>query len=397
MININGIEWGKLTYQDIVQHLNENCDDETFFFELKKDEVNSNGLTKEICAFANTYGGYIFIGVDDNKNITGSPNWTEEKINNIIYNNISPTPSFDIKKFVADDSKQIFVIKVEEGIDPPYISTTKGIIYNRVSSSSCPVKDAYVLNHLYNKRTNNMSKLKDIIGIDTINPSQFPDNLCATLDVGFSFVSKDATKLGNAFTNANLEEISHKIKSKTSPYSITRLGHSYVFTLGNMSSSNSSNYKIPADLHHFIEVMPYGTMRYRILLGWDVTTDIVDIGQIFIISDLYKMIYYEIFGEEIAKQFVCAYKYEYLHVYKQFVPVFNIDAPQFKRYLTDHQEKYGENHIVTSARIPKTGYNLIDKQKFEYYGKEYNSKNLSDFLIGSDFTLLGYIDPPKQT
>lgn len=395
MLNINGIEWEKLTYQDIVQHLSENCDDETFFFEFKEDAETPNGLAKEICAFANTYGGYIFIGVDDNKNITGCPNWTEEKINNIIYNNISPVPKFDIKKLISDDGKQVFVIKIEEGIDPPYISTKKGIIYHRVSSSSCPVKDAYVLNHLYNKRMNNMSKLKDIIEIDTINPSQFPDNLCATLDVGFSFVSKDAIKLGNAFTRANLEEISQKIKSKTNQYSITRLGHSYVFTLGNMSASNSSNYRFPADLHHFIEIMPYGTMRYRILLGCEKNTDKVDIGQIMIISDLYKMVYFEIFGEEVAKQFIGAYKYEYLHVYKQFIPIFNIDAPQFKRYLYDHQVKYGENHIITSSRIPKTGYNLIDRQEFEYYGKEYNSKNLSDYLMESSFTILGYIDPPK--
>ena len=98
MLKINGIEWEKLTYQDIVQHLSENCDDETFFFEFKEDAETPNGLAKEICAFANTFGGYIFIGVDDNKKITGSPSWTEEKINNIIYNNISPTTKFDIKK-----------------------------------------------------------------------------------------------------------------------------------------------------------------------------------------------------------------------------------------------------------------------------------------------------------
>lgn len=107
------------------------------------------------------------------------------------------------------------------------------------------------------------------------------------------------------------------------------------------------------------------------------------------------MVYFEIFGEEVAKQFIGAYKYEYLHVYKQFIPIFNIDAPQFKRYLYDHQVKYGENHIITSSRIPKTGYNLIDRQEFEYYGKEYNSKNLSDYLMESSFTILGYIDPPK--
>lgn len=396
MIKINGIEWENLTYADIVRHLNENCDDETFFFEFKEDAETPNGLAKEICAFANTFGGYIFIGVDDNKKVTGSPSWTEEKINNIIYNNISPTPKFDIKKFVAEDGEQVFVVKIEEGFEPPYISTKKGIIYYRVSSSSCPVKDAYVLNHLYNKRINNMSKLKDIIGIDLINPSLFPDNLCATLDVGFSFVSKDVTKLRNAFIDAKIEEISQKIKDKTSQYSITRLGHSYIFTFGNMSTSNSSNYRFPADLHHFIEIMPNGSVRYRILLGCNENTDIVDISQIMIISDLYKMVYYELFGEEVANQFIGAYKYEYLHVYKQFIPIFNIDVPQFKRYLFDHQAKYGENHIITSARIPKTGYNLIDKNAFEYYGKEYNSQNLSDFLIGSNFTIFGYIDPQKQ-
>jgi len=237
---------------------------------------------------------------------------------------------------------------------------------------------------------------KDIIGIDSINTSQFPDNLCATLDVGFSIVSKDATKLGNAFTSANLEEISQKIQLKTSPYSITRLGHSYIFTLGNMSAANSSNYRFPADLHHFIEIMPYGAVRYRILLGCDVNTDKVDIGQIMIISDLYNMIYHEIFGAELANQFISAYKYEYLHVYKQFIPIFYIDAPQFKSYLLEHRKKYGDNHIITSSRIPKTGYNLIDRSEFDLLGKEYNSQNLSDFLIRSSFTIFGYIDPPKN-
>lgn len=89
-------------------------------------------------------------------------------------------------------------------------------------------------------------------------------------------------------------------------------------------------------------------------------------------------------------------KIEYLHVYKQFIPIFNIDAPQFKSYLIEHRKKYGENHIITSSRIPKTGYNLIDRSEFDFWGKEYNSQNLSDFLIGSSFIIFGYIDPPKN-
>ena len=38
---------------------------------------------------------------------------------------------------------------------------------------------------------------------------------------------------------------------------------------------------------------------------------------------------------------------------------------------------------------------LIDRKEFEYTGKEYNSINLSEYLMGSSFTILGYIDPPK--
>ena len=76
MININNKEWGKLRLSDIQKHLSGD-DDESFFFEYKEDDVKPDHLIKEVSAFANTYGGYIIIGVNDNKEIIGCSKWTE--------------------------------------------------------------------------------------------------------------------------------------------------------------------------------------------------------------------------------------------------------------------------------------------------------------------------------
>ena len=93
MININNKEWDKLRFSDIQKHLSED-DDENFFFEYKNDEVKSKHLINEISAFANTYGGYIFLGIDDDKNISGCSTWNEQKINSTIHDSITPVHLF---------------------------------------------------------------------------------------------------------------------------------------------------------------------------------------------------------------------------------------------------------------------------------------------------------------
>ena len=98
MVNINDKNWDKLRISDI-EKLLENDDDETFFFEYKNDDVTPKKIVEEISAFANTYGGYILLGVDDDKNISGCKKWNEQRIHNTIHNCITPIPSFDIKKF----------------------------------------------------------------------------------------------------------------------------------------------------------------------------------------------------------------------------------------------------------------------------------------------------------
>jgi predicted HTH transcriptional regulator len=60
MININNKPWEKLRLLDVEKLLSSSVD-ENFFYEFKSDDEEPPKLIKEISAFANTYGGYIFL------------------------------------------------------------------------------------------------------------------------------------------------------------------------------------------------------------------------------------------------------------------------------------------------------------------------------------------------
>lgn len=182
MILINNKEFSKIKFSDVEKFLSSYDKEESFFIELKNNDVTTKDLIKEICAFSNTFGGYLFLGIEDDKKITGCHDWTEEKINNAIRNLMSPTPIFDVKKLLKNSLK-IFVIKIEEGTMPPYI-TNKGVIYERISSSSFPIKDSFAISRMLEKRKDNIKKIENKIYIPAINENV--NNLCGYLDFGFS-------------------------------------------------------------------------------------------------------------------------------------------------------------------------------------------------------------------
>ena len=146
MIEINNIEWSKLKEEDIDTFLSSKDvdNDENFFFEFKQDEIRKEKLVKEISAFANTYGGYIFIGVSDDKKIQGCSQWNEERIVSVIRDSITPIPDFAIREFDFAEGS-IYVVRVEEGSRPPYI-TTMGSVFERVSSESVKITQSDKLN-----------------------------------------------------------------------------------------------------------------------------------------------------------------------------------------------------------------------------------------------------------
>jgi len=163
VININSKEWAELAESDIVEFLSSPETEESFFFEFKDDRVNSKKVAEEISALANTYGGYIFLGVSDDKKIEGCTAWNEQRIQTTIHDSITPTPSFDVKKFVCEN-QIVFVIRIDEGAEPPYI-TSQGKIYERLSSGSCVVKDSARLTQMYNKQETRLQRLMDVLSV----------------------------------------------------------------------------------------------------------------------------------------------------------------------------------------------------------------------------------------
>lgn len=397
MININGKEWNKLRLKDIQNYLLTIEDDETFFLEFKEENIRNNQLTKELSAFANSYGGYLFLGIDDSKKIVGcSDKWSELKINGIICNGISPTPKFDIKKFKLENNKKLYVVRIEEGQHPPYI-TNDGYIYHRVSSSSDRVKDSTTINNLYQKNMNNIKKIEQKLYIPEIT-GMIPENLCAYIDFGFSLVTKDLEKTTSMVQNADINKISDILKKNKEKYSISRVGYSISITIGSAELTRGNEQILTnAGLINFMEILPDGSFRCRVIITSEVDSSIANISSITLIPLIFSDIYKSIFGDLLCKYFIEAHKYEKLTVLKLFQPKLIVKSndkyeKSFNEYYNNHLIKYGNNIVVNSNRIPMTGFLTLDKKIFEINKVKFSSDSLYFHLFNTQYNLLGYVD-----
>ena len=403
MVNINNKSWDKVNGKDVKKAL-AGSDDETFFYEYKSDDEEPAKLVKEISAFANTYGGYILLGVNNDKSIGGCKKWTEQRIHTTIHDSLTPTPIFDVRRFRIE-GKTVLVIKVEEGPLPPYV-TGKGAIYERLSSGSFPIKDSARLTQLYNKRVDQEKRVRAKIefgDIDaTITP---PKNLCGYIDIGFSVTCSDSTYFQKNFYNIDLSSALPDIVG-TNSFSASRVGDTYMFTVGQIAQSDGSgdsDYLYSAGLHDYLVIHADCSATCRILLFSDSNGNNVDISVIPIVTKVFKDIFRLLCGDGFHNIFVHAQKYESLKVIKQFVPAYEIErhfrgisSNPFQGILDNHRIKYGDNLIIQSNRVPFHGYDLIDKQWFDMFKLHYDLDNLIDELFNTSYNHLGYIDPIKS-
>ena len=398
MININNNRWNELTGSDIEEVLS-GYDGESFFFEFKEDRVSNQKLSQEISAFANTYGGYIFLGIEDDKEIGGCEQWDEQRIHAVIHDSITPTPSFDVRRFLIR-GQTVYVIKIEEGPLPPYVVKKNGAIYVRVSSGSYRITDSYTLTQLYNKRHDQEERVKAKIEFKDINDI-IPQNLYAYIDVGFSVTCSEETYLQNHFYDIDFEKIS-KGTGKINAYSISRVGNAYMFTIGAIAQTdeNDTDPQIGVGLHNYLIVYFDGSVSYRIPLFSSRNDNRVDISIVSMVIEKFKDIYAFLCGNDFCNIFVHAQKYQSLKVRKQFIPIYDflrhcedVSGFSFRDELVNHRVKYGENLIVQDNRIPFAGYELIDRRWFDEYKTEYDQTSLINALFGSEYRDLGYIDP----
>ena len=101
-----------------------------------KRTINREDLAKAITCFANTDGGQIVIGVEDNGNIAGVEDTDSlmRKVDDISFNRCEP-PVTVIQETVDIDEKTVVIINVPKGDQRPY-RTGSGLYYIR-SSNRC--------------------------------------------------------------------------------------------------------------------------------------------------------------------------------------------------------------------------------------------------------------------
>lgn len=398
MVNINGIEWAKLKISDVQAVISEQDFDESFYFEFKDDRVSNKKIQEEVSAFANTFGGYIFIGVSDDKQIEGCSTWNEQRIHTTIHDAITPTPSFDVKKFTFN-AGIVYVIKIDEGSDPPYI-TSSGKIYERLSSGSFTIKDSSKLSQIYNKREQLLTKMEKKISIPPV--CQNSNNIYGYIDIGFSLVTSDIQIAIDTFNQADLKTIATETIDTLPSFSLSYVGNSIIFTPGGLSTPQGH---LPAHTNNFLEIMADGSARMRILLiNNDQDNSSVNMMLPATILRSYKDIYTKIMGDLFPYKIAYAKKYESLTVRQQFQPVMFYDEfvlelnPDWKddnnrmlEALENHRKIFGVTTVMTNDRIPKTGLYTIDKRQLELWGQEYTADSIINELFFSSFMALGAV------
>ena len=111
-------------------------------------------MAKAISAFANTYGGWLFLGVDqlapDNQVAASFPGIPENQLDTIqqrrqsVTEHLNPTPHYETKifrgpcsKIELQEGKAIIAIEIPQSHTAPHIHKD-GRIYRRVGDSSEP-------------------------------------------------------------------------------------------------------------------------------------------------------------------------------------------------------------------------------------------------------------------
>ena len=117
--------------------------------ELKSTVVAD--LCKEVIAFANTKGGTLYIGVEDDGTVVGveGADHITLQVNNMVRDSIKP----DLTMFVRYETqtvegKQIVAVTVQKGTDRPYYLGSKGLrpsgVYVRNGTSSDPATETAI-------------------------------------------------------------------------------------------------------------------------------------------------------------------------------------------------------------------------------------------------------------
>lgn len=159
---------------------------EGWYVEYKSDLIESKKLAKAISAFANTYGGWLFFGVqecsgDDGHKAGSFPGISKNNLNIALQRlrqstseYLNPVPYFEHKilkgrcnDIELREDKVIIVVEIPESHAAPHIHKD-GRIYRRVADSSEPKHetDRFILDQLWNRGETVRKKIREWVSKD---------------------------------------------------------------------------------------------------------------------------------------------------------------------------------------------------------------------------------------
>lgn len=136
---------------------------ESQYIELKRELTKD--IKKEIIAFANTTGGTIYVGIEDDGNIIGLKNANRdlEAVSGMIREGIKTDLTLYTKIYIEKiNEKDIIIIKIESAPNKPYYLAEKGMkstgVYLRHGNSSIPATDETIRKMLLENTSNSFEE-----------------------------------------------------------------------------------------------------------------------------------------------------------------------------------------------------------------------------------------------
>jgi hypothetical protein len=176
---------------------------EGWYAEYKQSQSGTSTIAKSISAFANTYGGWLFYGVEEDKegnrtagafpgiSISDVPQY-EEWITQADALHVSPPAFFEHRVLTGPEpaiglpvDHAVIMIHIPAGNDAPYVHST-GRIYRRVADSSDPTHetDRHFLDLLWQRGNIARTRFRSYLEKERPNSEEF-DKGCAYLKLHF--------------------------------------------------------------------------------------------------------------------------------------------------------------------------------------------------------------------
>lgn len=151
---------------------------ETTYYDKKEklEEKKYKSWLKSVSAFANTKGGKLLFGIDNDENLIGLDNVNKnaDKISDIIKTKLDPIPETQLD-IIEEDNKKFIMLSIPEGRETPYYLIQDGsrIAYIRIGNESVTATSSQLNNLVLKGMNRTFDTISTPISKDNASFSKF--------------------------------------------------------------------------------------------------------------------------------------------------------------------------------------------------------------------------------